>query len=127
MDISEVFEIIPLGRENAISRLKLCNRTGLKDRVMRRYIEKARRIQNEKTGFILSSAHYNGYWLSFDVGELKDFVKEDDSRKNSSDKRNDNIKKYIAEQEGIKLVPVRSHYRKVGKGNLDGQCRIEVG
>ena len=123
MDISK---FIPYGRENAISRAELCVLTGFSDRAIRNHVEDARNVQNEKTGFILSSSQCKGYWRSHDIGELEEFIREDENRKKSSAKRNDSIKKYIAEIKGIRVVPVCSHFRRIGTGDLQGQCRIEV-
>lgn len=119
MDISK---LIPYGKENAISRAELCALTGFSDRINRKYIERLRR-QGER---ILSSSHYKGYWYSDDVIEIREFIKEEDSRKNSANKTTDKLRLYVAEQEGIKVVPVRQHFRRIGTGDLDGQQRIEV-
>jgi len=37
------------------------------------------------------------------------------------------IKNELYERKNIKCVPVRQHLRRVGTGDLQGQCRIEVG
>ena len=117
-----ISKLIPYGKENAISRAELCALTGFSDRINRKYIERLRQ-QGER---ILSSSHYKGYWYSDDVVEIEEFIKEEDSRKASSNKSTDKMRRYIAEQRGIKVVPVRQHLRRVGTGDLQGQQRIEV-
>lgn len=53
-----ITDYIPKGSANAVSRKKLCQITGLKDRVVRKMIEEARR-----STIIISNNDGSGYWI----------------------------------------------------------------
>lgn len=70
-----LIELIPYGRENAISRKRLCEITGLKDRKLRDEIARLRRhhvIINDQDG--------RGYYRTDDKDEIARFVKQEEAR-----------------------------------------------
>lgn len=113
MDI-DITEYIPYGRKNAVSRAELQRRTGLPDRTVRALIEDARR----KGQHILSSSADKGYWQSNLPEEIKEFIRESDSRIKKTAQAVEPLRRYIAQQEGNGVVPVRAHFRRLKKPSL---------
>lgn len=75
----DITKYIPAGFEHAISREKLCEITGLKDRVIRGLIEESRRFT-----IIISNNDGSGYWIYPD---------------NPTDKEKELLNKYVKQQE----------------------------
>lgn len=72
-----IFDILPAGAENAISRRELSALTGLPDRQLRRQIAKERRAG----ALILSSSEINGgYFKAASHEELRRYVRSMQSR-----------------------------------------------
>lgn len=107
----DIAEYIPYGRKNAVSRAELQRRTGLPDRTVRVLIEEARRNK----AHILSSSADKGYWQSNDLDEIKDFIRESDSRIKKTAQTVEALREYVATQEGKSIVPVRAHFRHIQK------------
>lgn len=106
----KIEEYIPEGKENAVTRMSLCMRTGLPDRLVRREIEAAR-----KRGVpILSSSMTSGYWISTDTKEVLQYLSECDRRARSLHITNAALRKWCYDKQGIKTVVVHEHMRKVG-------------
>ena len=97
----DITEYIPYGRKNAVSRHELQRRTGLPDRTVRALIEDARR----KGAHILSSSADKGYW-------------ESDGRIRKTAQTVEALRRYVAEQEGEDVVPVRAHFRHLQKPKM---------
>ena len=110
----DITEYIPYGRKNAVSRHELQRRTGLPDRTVRALIEDARR----KGAHILSSRADKGYWKSNNVGEIKEFLRESDGRIRKTAQTVEALRRYVAEQEGEDVVPVRAHFRHLQKPKM---------
>ena len=74
----EVFNCLKYGKENAISRSELCLRLGYSDRDVRRAIE----LLRADGWCILSSSHYNGYFLpsESEIELVELYIKEMKSR-----------------------------------------------
>ena len=89
-------------------------RTGLPDRTVRALIEDARR----KGAHILSSSADKGYWKSNNVGEIKEFLRESDGRIRKTAQTVEALRRYVAEQEGEDVVPVRAHFRHLQKPKM---------
>ena len=70
-----IVDYIPYGKENAITRAQLCNLTGLKDRVMRKCLEAAR-----KETIILNAQDGKGYYRSDEEYDLRRQLKQNISR-----------------------------------------------
>lgn len=114
----DITEYIPYGRKNSVSRSELQRRTGLPDRTVRALIEDARR----KGAHILSSSADKGYWQSNNVDEIKEFLRESDGRIRKTAQTVEALRRYVAEQEGEAIVPVRAHFRHLQKSKLpEGQ------
>lgn len=76
----EILDYIPIGRNNAISRQRLCCLTGLSDRKLRLYIHLARREMP-----ILNMQDGKGYFIpdmndEEDIRLLKRYVRQEESR-----------------------------------------------
>lgn len=71
-----IVDYIPIGRENAISRQKLCELTGLNDRVLRKYIAKAR----ETTCICNGQADGGGYYIPSTLEDANHFYKQERAR-----------------------------------------------
>lgn len=87
---------------------------GLPDRTVRALIEDARR----KGAHILSSSADKGYWKSNNVGEIKEFLRESDGRIRKTAQTVEALRRYVAEQEGEDVVPVRAHFRHLQKPKM---------
>jgi hypothetical protein len=114
----DICEYIPYGRKNAVSRAELQRHTGLPDRTVRTLIEAARR----SGAHILSSSADKGYWQSDRPEEIREFIRESDSRIRKTAQAVEPLRRYIAQQEGGCVVPVRAHFRRLKKPPLpEGQ------
>lgn len=79
----EIRDLIPYGRENAVTRENLCILTGLNDRVVRNEIKKLRRDMP-----ILNLQDRSGYYMprtdnDFELMELKRFINQESKRARS--------------------------------------------
>lgn len=63
-------EMIPVGRENAISRRDLCRITGLSDRQVRREIAQLRLKDFGDDLVIVSTSRGRGYYLTDNIDEI---------------------------------------------------------
>lgn len=62
-----ITDFIGTGKENAVDRFQLMERTGLPDRTVRKLIQEAR----NRGEIILNDQDGRGYYRSIDVGELR--------------------------------------------------------
>lgn len=70
-------DMIPYGRENAVSRPELCRLTGLNDREVRRQIAELRAVDSEDNMVIASSSRRGrGYFLTDKPEEIRAFIAE---------------------------------------------------
>lgn len=76
-------EMIPHGRENAITRDALARISGLSDRAVRRDIARLRRDTDEADMVIVSTSDGRGYFRTDDLDEIRHFIAEM-IRRNSS-------------------------------------------
>jgi len=70
-----MIDLIPFGKENAITRARLCALTGLTDRKVREKISQLRRhyvIINDQSG--------RGYYRTNDVEEIRRYVRQEEAR-----------------------------------------------
>jgi len=75
---------IPFGKENAISRNRLCEITGMKDRQIRLEIAKARKASTGE--FIVNFQEGEGYYRTRNKKEVRQWVAQETARiKNSMD------------------------------------------
>lgn len=116
-----ILDYIPKGKENAISKERLCNLTGYNEREVRLLIK----VEVENGEPILSSSGHKGYWYSDDINEIEDFIRENDHRSNAIMKTTAKLKKRLYEMKNIKVTSVRHHYRRLNNGELEGQLRME--
>lgn len=65
-----IIDLIPRGKENAITRERLCEITGMHDRTVRGYIHAAR----ENGEMIISSTGRKGYYLPTNREEVSRFI-----------------------------------------------------
>jgi len=112
-----ILNLIPHGRENAISRAELVRRAGVTDRLLRKNIK---RLVSE--GYpILSSSQGRGYWLSEDIAEIESFIRECDSRSRSEYLTTRKLRLMVARAKGERFIPVRAHTRRIPSNELPGQ------
>ena len=74
----DILQFIPIGKENAITRRELVDRTGLPDRTVRELISQARRkhpIANFQDG--------TGYYLPTEKSEVIEFLNQETHRARS--------------------------------------------
>lgn len=90
-----ICEFIPTGKENAIRRADLVARLNLPDRTIRNMIEAARK----KGALILNDQSGAGYYISEDIGELKQQLKRNDNRAFSVLTQNVHLRRKIKELE----------------------------
>ena len=118
-----ILDFIPIGKDNAITKQKLCELTGIKDE---RLIRDAIKRQVEKGVPILSSSGHKGYWYSEDIDEIAEFIRENEHRSNAIRKTTANLKKHLYDVQNIKVTSVKAHYRRLNTGDVQGQIRMEV-
>lgn len=70
------YETIPIGKENAISKVDLCELWNMNERKVRRTVEKLRRTDNGDDFVIVSTSKRAGYYRSADRQDIKKFKKE---------------------------------------------------
>lgn len=70
-----VLNAIPYGKENAVTREKLCKETHMDDRKVRRIISELRQKE-----LICSLSGSDGYWRPTNREEVKDFLSENTKR-----------------------------------------------
>lgn len=115
-----ILDYIPDGRENAVTREELAQRTGLNDRAVRKLIK-----EKVCEGIpIMSSSHAKGYWISDSPAELEQFIREAEARHRTEARTIAKLKKALYDFKGQKTVPVRAHLRRIGSGNVEGQIAI---
>ncbi len=108
----QIENYIPEGKENAVSRAELARLTGLPDRSIREHIKRANRALIGEGKAILSSSRARGYWISSEVREMEEYLKESTHRARSQ---------YLNDS------PIRALVRRIKvKEMADGQTRLEV-
>ncbi|UZT82125.1 hypothetical protein [Caproicibacterium sp. BJN0003] len=86
----EIESYLHIGKENAISRNELSRLTHRADREIRNDIKEANiRLEKFSDYRILSSSKNRGYWLTNDVSEMEEYIKESEHRI-SQQRKNDN-------------------------------------
>ena len=118
-----ILDFIPTGKENAVSKQELMQRTGIKDE---RLIREAIKRQVESGVPILSSSGHKGYWYSEDIDEIEEFIRENDHRANAIGRTTSKLKKHLYDMKNIKVTPVRQHYRRLSSGDVAGQLKMDV-
>lgn len=91
-----ICDFIPRGRENAVTRSELVQRLNLPDRKIREMIEGARR----DGALIINAQNGEGYFLSEDVGELKQQLRRNHNRAMSILVQQKHLRRKIKELEG---------------------------
>lgn len=76
MDMEMLYDAIPVGKENAISKRKLCEIFNLDERIVRKYIAELRNQDNGDNYIIISSSHRRGYYKTDKLDEIEQFEKE---------------------------------------------------
>jgi hypothetical protein len=107
----ELLNLIPYGKENAISRKDLSKLTGWDDRRVRDEIKRLMR-NGER---ILSSSSAKGYWRSDDPDEIERFLKESDNRRRTEALNVEPLRFFVAKSKGEDFISVRAHYRRIHK------------
>lgn len=84
---------IPVGKEKAITRDSLCNKVGLSDRNVRKFIEEARNAGV----LIVNCGDGNGYYITDDLDEIERQYHKDRSRALNILKRLKSMRKILKE------------------------------
>ena len=69
-------EHIPVGRDNAVTRQRLCDITGLNDREVRRQISELRARDDDSNLVIVSVSNGRGYFRSNNPDDIRHFIAE---------------------------------------------------
>lgn len=69
-------EHIPVGRDNAVTRQRLCDITGLNDREVRRQISELRAKDDDSNLVIVSVSNGRGYFRSDNPDDIRHFIAE---------------------------------------------------
>lgn len=69
-------EHIPVGRDNAVTRQRLCDITGLNDREVRRQISELRAKDDDSNLVIVSVSNGRGYFRSNNPDDIRHFIAE---------------------------------------------------
>ena len=85
---------IPEGKENAVSREVLATRLGLPDRTVRKLIEEAR----DRGELICNDGDGEGYYRSYDIGQIERQYRVDRSRAMSVMKRLKTMRRMLSEE-----------------------------
>lgn len=81
MAVKPMREHIPIGRENAITRMELSKLWGMDDRAVRETIATMRARPSDDPYAIISSSHNPpGYWRSDVFAELERYIRETNAR-----------------------------------------------
>ena len=113
-----ILNVIPYGRENAISRAEIVRLTGIPDRDMRDYIKQLNTELVKHGEAILSSSGCRGYWRTSSIEEMKAYIAEAKHRQNQIMKNAAPILSLIYKKEGVTVVPVRSHFRHIKSNSV---------
>ena len=120
-----IIDFIPYGKENAISRKQLSERCGLRDRVMRKMIEKERREYP-----ILNSQDGSGYFrpLPEEKPLVERWLRQERRRSQSIGNSTLGAEKWLTGNSTGNLIAVRSYLRAKHKvaepeRQVEGQMR----
>ena len=78
--LEEMYNDIPIGKHNAISRQALTALWGVSDRVARQKIAEMRRLDNGDNFAIISNSNGRGYYRTDNIKEIMQFKKETTAR-----------------------------------------------
>ena len=109
----KIIDIIPYGKENAVTRDYLHKMTGIPDRDIRNAIKQANRELEPLGEAILSSSGRRGYWRTNDIDEMQQYLAESSHRRESTARHDEPIRRIIARETGQKMIYVRGYYRYI--------------
>jgi len=78
--MDKYYESIPIGKENAISKLELCELWGMDERNVRATVTKLRQQDNGDDLVIVSTCKQAGYYRTNDRDEIRNFKEEVSNR-----------------------------------------------
>jgi biotin operon repressor len=70
-----ILDYIPKGKDNAVTRERLCSLTGMNDRAVREMISQARR-----EAVIINLQNGDGYYIPTDRAEIERYVRQETAR-----------------------------------------------
>ena len=108
-----VLNAIPYGKENAISKQELVSLLGISGREIRRTVKELNKEITKDGEAILSSSQVRGYWRSKDINEMKAYIREGKHRQQMISRNDAPIQNLIYQIEGVKVVPVKAHFRRI--------------
>lgn len=109
----DILSYIPYGKENAVSRYRIAEETGIDEREIRKAVKQANR-ELEGTGeAILSSSGARGYWRTANVVEMERYLRESDHRRMEQARNDFPIRRIVCRARGESMVWVKGHFRKI--------------
>lgn len=120
-----VTKYIPVGKENAITRSRLSDLTGLSDRINRSAIEAARKAGVK----IIGQANGKGYYIAENDDDWLLFLEEHRKRAISELAiYNEGIKYLSREYVTTQIIPVKAHLRHIKNEQqpCDGQISLDI-
>lgn len=108
-----IINLIPYGRESAISRSELAFKAHMPDRTVRDAVREHRSSWTAIEPFICSDSKESGYWLTRDSNEVRAFRDWYGGYMASGGFLLNNVDRQLAKLDGTGLVYVRAHYRRV--------------
>ena len=111
--MKNILNVIPYGKENAISRQNITKLTGVCDRIIRHTVKELNKELVKHGEAILSSSKVRGYWRTTNIYEMKEYIREGKHRQQMLLKNDAPIQQLIYKTEGVRFVPVKAHFRKI--------------
>lgn len=109
----KIIDIIPYGKENAVTRDYLNKKTGIPDRDIRDAIKQANKELEQFGEAILSSSGSRGYWRTNDIAEMQRYLAESRHRCKSTAQNDEPIRRIVAQKTGQKMIYVPGYYRHI--------------
>ena len=94
-------ELIPFGKENAVTRIELKDLLNTNDRAIRNGIEFLREKSNDYV--IISSSHYKGYYKTTDPKEIENYIEEQTRRAKKILWNLKTAKQFLGEKDQLKI------------------------
>lgn len=122
-----IADLIPEGKENAVTLAELARLTGLSGREVRRCVKRANRGLALKNKAILSSSGHRGYWISRNREEMERYLAESARRSRTLYLNDAPIRDLVYRLGGSGTVHVTDYFRRLRKSapEVAGQTEME--
>lgn len=116
-----MYEDIPIGKENAITRKELATKWGVSDRLARLFIAKLRAEDNGDGYVIVAFSSRKGYYRTSDIKEIRRFEREMCKRARNTFAPLKKARRVIRDRErGTEDNSRKYHERGVSDGDIAG-------